>query len=165
MSSMQRRMKVITRDKVAESNRIEGIHREPTDDEIAEHNRFVSCAKLTVEELIRFVSVYQSNAVLRDLPGLDVIVGKWRPMPGGPLIRQHLENFLISCNERKHEPFNAHVIYEMIHPFTDGNGRSGRALWYWMMMRAGQTRLAELGFLHAFYYQALEHMQDPNEQP
>jgi hypothetical protein len=50
-------------------------------------------------------------------------------------------------------PLEAHVRYETLHPFTDGNGRTGRALWYWMMV--GSSR-ADLGFLHAFYYQTLK---------
>ena len=37
------------------------------------------------------------------------------------------------------------------HPFTDGNGRSGRALWLWQM-----NNHAPFGFLHTFYYQTLE---------
>ena len=45
--------------------------------------------------------------------------------------------------------------YEMLHPFMDGNGRSGRALWAWMMLRLGQDPFALL-FLHRFYYQTLE---------
>jgi hypothetical protein len=35
-------------------------------------------------------------------------------------------------------------------PTTDGNGRSGRALWLWCMRGR-----APLGFLHQFYYQTL----------
>lgn len=44
---------------------------------------------------------------------------------------------------------------------TDGNGRSGRALWAWMMLcrggSYGRAKVIELGFLHTFYYQTLEH--------
>lgn len=46
-------------------------------------------------------------------------------------------------------PWEVHIAYEMLHPFTDGNGRSGRMLWAWQM------RNFPLDFLHTFYYQTL----------
>lgn len=55
-------------------------------------------------------------------------------------------------------PMRAHVEYETLHPFMDGNGRSGRVLWAWQMRRDGRDPL-QLGFLHAFYYQALNGLQ------
>ena len=51
------------------------------------------------------------------------------------------------------DPWVFHVQYERLHPFTDGNGRSGRALWAWQMMRRREG--LALGFLHRFYYQTL----------
>lgn len=44
----------------------------------------------------------------------------------------------------------------MLHPFMDGNGRTGRAVWAWAMQRDGQDPFA-LSFLHRFYYQTLEY--------
>ncbi len=51
-------------------------------------------------------------------------------------------------------PFEAHVAYEKSHPFMDGNGRSGRAIWAWMMQREGLDPYS-LQFLHRWYYQSL----------
>lgn len=142
-----------TNEKVAESNRIEGIKRRPTAAEIDEHERFVSLEKITVEEIERFVYVYQPGARLRDQPGLDVIVGGHRPPRGGVLIPHMLDEILSDANVGRANPWRIHIRYENLHPFTDGNGRSGRALWYWMMSRKLE---GNLGFLHAFYYQTLQ---------
>lgn len=142
-----------TREKVRERNRIEGItKREPTDEEIVEHDRFVNLEKLTVVDLARFVKVYQPNAELRLRPGLDVRVGNHVPPRGGLHIGEQLDGLINAVNNEFLSPWAAHVEYETLHPFTDGNGRSGRAVWYWMM---GPHSLADLGFLHAFYYQTL----------
>ncbi len=48
------------------------------------------------------------------------------------------------------------VRYELLHPFSVGNGRSGRTLWAWCMLRRGDDPFT-LPFLHRFYYQTLEH--------
>lgn len=60
---------------------------------------------------------------------------------------------ILSRAHRGSTPYDVHQQYETLHPFTDGNGRSGRALWLWQMIRDGQR--AQLGFLHTWYYQSL----------
>ena len=49
-------------------------------------------------------------------------------------------------------PFHFHRRYEHIHPFVDLNGRTGRAVWLYQMLK-GQD--VPLGFLHTWYYQSL----------
>jgi fido (protein-threonine AMPylation protein) len=139
-------------DKIAESNRIERIYRDPTPEEIAEYTRFLALKEVTIEELQQFVDVYAPGKVLREWPGMNVFIGG-RFLVGGPHVREELQRLLDDINAGRIRPYEAHLAYEMIHPFQDGNGRSGRMLWYWMMEDRGHD--TGLGFLHRFYYQAL----------
>lgn len=140
-------------DFVKESNTIEGIHREPTSEEITELDRFVLLEAITPSEIERFISVYQPDAKLRSKEGMNVTVGLHRPPSGGELIMELLEDLLI-IHSHKMSPYQLHVDYEKLHPFTDCNGRSGRALWAWHMNKLGKN--ITLPFLHHFYYQSLD---------
>lgn len=143
---------------IRESNRIEGIHRDPTDAEVQEFERFLTIDDVTIDQLKAFISVYQPNARLRDRPGLDVRVGNYYPPRGGVAI-PHLLGSLLYGIRKGLSPWEAHCRYETIHPFTDGNGRSGRMLWYWQMANSGNwARASGLGFLHSFYYQTLNNI-------
>jgi Fic family protein len=151
-----------TFEKVKESNRIEGIEREPTAEELVEHDRVMELETLTITDLEKFVTVYQRNAKLRVNPGMDVRVGSYVPPKGGEHIREMLGALLHDINGERIDAWNAHLQYENIHPFTDGNGRSSRVIYHWQMRG---TRMAELGFLHAFYYQTLRNCQTPPKNP
>lgn len=142
---------------VAESNRIEGIHRAPTKQEIDATLEFVNLPRITLDDLEKLVYVYQRNGHLRDEPGMDVRVGNYIAPPGGPHIKTRLEALLEDVNERRWSPYHIHQQYEHLHPFIDGNGRSGRAIWLWQM---GEFPL--IGFLHAFYYQTLATQSEPS---
>ncbi len=142
---------------VRKSNRIEGIHRAPTDAEIKAHRTFIARKRVKVEHVTELVAVCQPNAVLRattDIHG--VRVGNHVAPPSGPKIVAELEDLLASIASKAARPWHAHVCYETLHPYTDGNGRSGRAVWLWHMTLLGQQRQAlAIGFLHNFYYQTL----------
>lgn len=143
---------------VRESNKIEGILRDPFPEEIEAHLNFMTLDKLIVDDLKAFVRVVAHHAELRVREGLNVRVGNYRPPVGGPDIGNRLALLLHACNDGLYTAYEAHVRYEELHPFTDGNGRSGRMLWLWMMRKAPGRALA-LGFLHTFYYQTLEARQ------
>lgn len=144
-------------DFVRESNKIEGIHRNPTDNEVAATRLFLKRESLGVEDLCALVSVYAPGHKLRDSIGLNVRVGRHIAPQGGPNIKSELSAILLRSHTDN--PWKVHVDYEFLHPFTDGNGRSGRALWLWMMLHSDISRnramAMQLGFLHSFYYQTL----------
>ena len=148
-----------SRDFVIESNRIEGITREPTGAELDEFERFIDLPDVSIDDLTRFVRTYQPGAKLRDTPGLDVRVGNHVPPRGGTYIVIELGRIIDLANKTMapEVAHKIHIRYESLHPFTDGNGRSGRMLWAWMM---GSSMALSLGFLHRFYYQTLDAGQE-----
>ena len=73
---------------VAESNAIEGIHREPYDREINAHIEFLESAEVTVKTLERFVKAVQPGAKLRRRKGMNVRVGSYVAPHGGAGYRE-----------------------------------------------------------------------------
>jgi len=78
---------------------------------------------------------------------------------GGRAIVSELRELLTALDEAvdgnlNATPWDIHYRYERLHPFRDGNGRSGRVLWAWHMLQLGRDPFA-LPFLHRAYYEAL----------
>lgn len=139
------------KDFVTESNLIENIHR-VTDEEVQQAEEFMELKTVMVDDLIKFVSVYKPTARLRESYGMNIYIGNYTPMRGGLHVRIALDSLLKDI-EAGLDSYEAHIRYESIHPFSDGNGRSGRMLWAWQQGYVGLGLL----FLHMFYYQTLAH--------
>ena len=138
-----------------ESNKIENIIGVSLTDKAA-HKALLALDVIRVPDLEMFVHTITRDHVLRDKVGLDVQVGNYIPPAGGSDIRTNLHALLFTLDARS--PFETHLQYEALHPFTDGNGRSGRALWLWQMLQKGGTSATQargLGFLQTFYYSVL----------
>lgn len=139
---------------LVESNMIEGIsgYRQV---EFNAMKWFMDLEYVTVADVVKLTQAFQPDAKLRDAIGMNVRVGTHVPIAGGPDVPKCLEyllnSILTSSKGRDSLSFDVHVAYERLHPFTDGNGRSGRAIWAWI------HRDLSCGFLHEFYYQTLRY--------
>lgn len=150
---------------IKESLAIEGIHREPTPEEIGATRLFLDEPRITASDCEELVRTYAPHAVLRNRAGLDVVVGDHLPPRGGMEIELSLEQLLHLVVIDSSSPYVLHCEFETLHPFTDGNGRCGRAIWLWHMMHHYTHRqMLRLPFLHLWYYQSLQHFEGRKNQ-
>jgi len=141
-------------DFIRESNRIEGILRDPTEEEIAAHERLLKLVRLDPSTVGDFQAVIAPGKPIRERPGMNVRVGDHIAPEGAPTIVRRLKRILDQAN-RGADPWRVHVAFETLHPYMDGNGRTGRAIWAWQMQGSGRDPFS-LPFLHRFYYQTLQ---------
>lgn len=143
---------------IKESNKIEGILDEVTTTQRLAYEEFLK-RDITLGSLKKFVKLIEPRAKYRDKVSItNVIIDRHRPIDSGPEVNIQLTKILneMRLPSSRDQIWALHVRYETLHPFTDGNGRSGRALWLKQMLDNSMShRVSALGFLHEFYYQTL----------
>lgn len=72
----------------------------------------------------------------RDYGGFNVEVGS-RECPHFLQVPSLMDEWLISYRNGAENPLQAHIEFEKIHPFLDGNGRTGRMLLWWHEIKNG----------------------------
>lgn len=69
---------------------------------------------------------------------ISVFVGT-RICPEPALVRPLMEDWLNDVAKGEKSPMDLHIQFETIHPFADGNGRTGRLLLWWIESRRGMS--------------------------
>lgn len=139
-----------------ESNKIEGLPR-ATAHEVAALRVLLNTPMVTVSDVCAYVQAV-AGASIRNQPGMNVRIGRHVPMPGGPPVEALLGSLLCDIESGAIGPHEAHKKFERLHPFMDGNGRSGRAIW--LLQHEDRGTYMGLGFLHQWYYESLDESGD-----
>ncbi len=128
----------------------------------AYHQEFMGLPSIRLVDLTDAAAFFTKNyGRLRNQYGLDVSIGEHTPPKGGPELADSVRSLCRLVNQNDTSPFEIHQRIEHLHPFMDGNGRTGRMLWAWCMLRWGQDGFwmtREFPFLQTWYYQSLDHM-------
>lgn len=74
-----------------------------------------------------------------------------KPTPHPSIVPSLMQNWLLDYREL--DPIAAHVRFERIHPFYDGNGRTGRMLLWFMQLQRGMPFTELLASERDSYYE------------
>lgn len=138
---------------IHESNLIEGVDDWNEDKQSMEAWDFISkktyISEKALLELHSLIMVYQMPFERGKYRTVPVYVGG-KEMPFQivvpDLVREWLGNFM------DWTPKEAHIKFEKIHPFLDGNGRTGRMLMWWHEIKLGKTPTLILNSEKQNYY-------------
>lgn len=130
--------------------------------------RALECGRVLSEELVKDIhertaldcqprtrGSYRTTAVY--------ISGSETVPASAPRVRELMADLVFAC-ERSDEPAIVkaaafHAMFEAVHPFQDGNGRTGRILLNYMLEQAGYPPIAIKASLRSDYLRALEDWQ------
>ncbi len=98
---------------------------------------------LSVDQVVKLHTKLMKGLLPKHLLGLrtDWVRVGGRVCPPPIALRPMLESWCKKVNAMQNptedEVWQTHLAYESIHPFIDGNGRSGRLLWLWLRYKYG----------------------------
>ena len=147
----------ITPDYIHQSNLIEGYDDPAYDKQSMVAWKYLRKQKELTHEVIcelqRLITASQDDLephLMGAYRPYDVQIGSYTPIHHS-YVKGYMDNWLLDYKAQ--DPKVAHIAYETIHPFADGNGRSGRMLMWWQEIQNGQEPTLILNITkHADYY-------------
>lgn len=156
---------------ILESNAIEHVYGDKATEKSLKAWEFLSGKEqLTVEDILETHRIAFTGVIDVDrMPGKfrdhQVYVGSW-VAPNWQEVPKLVEDWIGKngtgyllgqgcdvCEHTRTEVLSAHLDFEDIHPFSDGNGRLGRLLMLWMTEKAGlEPILFKNKDKHKLYY-------------
>lgn len=126
---------------IRESNLIEGIDDQTADKDSHEAFKTFCERKLSKDSILHLhfdVMAKQNRRIAGDFRRVNVRVGhyiapEWKMAPN--LMKDWLTHW--SREKASEDILLAHILFERIHPFEDGNGRVGRMLMNYQRIKAG----------------------------
>lgn len=91
-------------------------------------------------QLQKMITINQSHLApdqrgyYRDRSQINVTVGR-RTCPAYQDVPHMMDDWILGQHR---DPKAQHIKFEVIHPFVDGNGRTGRMLMWWMEFKQGK---------------------------
>ncbi len=130
----------VTNEHVRQSNLIEGIDDFEEDLRSIKAWRWLRRQKtITPQVILELHRRITSKQLPKDQCGqfrrVQVYVGNHTPPPWmvvSQLVFDWCMDWMHKAGEEDIDPKTMHIRYETIHPFIDGNGRTGRMLMWWM---------------------------------
>lgn len=152
---------------IHESNLIEGIDNSDFDKQgLLAWDFLKTCKKVNISTICK---VQKINTLLqkdlqphqrgytRSMSKVNVFIGG-ESAPSWWLVDDMLGNWIIDMEENMLEitPKEMHIRFEHIHPFVDGNGRTGRMLMWWHEIKLGKKPTIILNKNKQDYYEWFE---------
>ena len=136
-----------------ESNSIEG--EKDTWYNSSQHDSLLEICECEECDLLENIEKYANMfcGKFRFKIGLNITInGKYKI--GGNMVKCELEKILKYPKEKY---LRQHVDFEILHPFTNGNGRVGRALW--LRNNFDRYTKSDKTFLELFYYDTIDYFE------
>jgi hypothetical protein len=113
---------------------VSSCDRIPSEAELAAHRGFMMCDRLRNANLDVLMSYIEPRATLRPEFG----------GAGEGSVTDALNQMLGIANAGLGSPNELRSMFDLLAPYTSGNGRCGRALWMWRALRGSEDDVAEV---------------------